>query len=299
MDVKDTHEFVALIKDGECYLRYEDNRFSGFPSGADMRFNAYRLTSYDEKWGRFASLPTSAEEKVKQRLETTGYKLKDGFEVTEKTPATLPLGAFYDCETDEQTNHDIRGLYTTVIRTFPVEWTPAKINITVIDMDCAPLVKTKYPYHSMFPNGIKNHPITKHKYECYIDGEDLFEAISKAVKANMPGHCRIISDYDFSLTVVVDMPIKHAETTRVDVSGPNARVPRWKTETLRGIDAPIIDICTPGNKYGQVITRLKAANYAELEKAIDETVQSYVDLMDERPVVCPHCHGYGWLLEAE
>ena len=299
MTEEDVHEFVALIKDGECYLRYEENRWNGFPSEDHMRFDAERLTSYDEKWGRFASLPTAAEEKVKQRLETTGYKLKDGFEVTEKTPATLPLGAFYDCETDEQTNHDIRGLYTTVIRTFPVEWTPAKINITVIDMDCAPIGKTKYPYESTFPNSIKSHPLVRHKHACHIDGKELFAVIAEAVKEKLPGHCRVTSDYNFSLTVVVDMPVSHKETTQFDVSGPRATKPRWKTETLRGIEMPLINICTPDSTHGQIIKRLKAANYAELEKAIDETVQSYIDLMDERPVVCPHCHGYGWLLEAE
>jgi len=299
MTEEDVHEFVALIKDGECYLRYEENRWSGFPSADSMRFDAERLTSYDEKWGRFASLPTEAEERVKQRLETTGYKLKPGFAVTEKTPETLPVGSFYDCETDEQSNSDIRGLYTPVVKTFPVEWTPAKIDITVIDMDCAPIGKTKYPYKGKFPNRIKNHPLVRHKHACYIDGNELFLVIAKAVKANLPSNCRVTSDYDFSLTVNVDIPISHKETTQVDVSGPLATKPKWKTETLRGVDKPIINICTPGNSYGTVIQSLDAANYAELETAIDETVQSYIDLMDERPVVCPYCHGYGWLLEED
>jgi len=299
MPEKRVHNFIAMIKDGQCFMRYEDRRWSRFPTEDTMRFDAERLTSHDEDWGMFATLPTAAEEKATHRVETTGYELKDGFVATEKTPATLPPGSFYDCENDIQTNHDISGLYIPIVKVFPEEWKPAEININVIDLDCAPLGKTKYPYEPVFPNGIKNHPLTKHKYECYIDGKDLFAAIASAVKENLPDHCRITSDYDFSLTVVVEMPIKHVEKANRDVSGPCAKNPRWKTETLRGVDKPLINICTSGNVRGQIIGRLKAANYAELEKAIDATVQSYVDLMKTKPIVCPHCYGYGWLREAE
>lgn len=294
-------KLLAIKKNNKYYCRENDKYPNNIPDQERLRFDVPRLPSFDEKWVVFNELPTSAERRIVGKLRILDYQLKDGFSITTETPSILPAGSFdcmqWNCDDDciEWKNRDIKGLYEANEMRDPDIWEPIEFDVDLIDEDCEPLINPKYKYHTVFPYYIENHNVVKHKYPCYMDGEELYRLIRVAVKVNLPDHCVITSDYDFSLTVKIRAPVLHEETFRVDVSSMNARKPKMVDKPLRNILVTIIDIETKNRYSGTVIKRVDADNYEELEKKVDDIIQEYVDMMKWKPTVCPSCKGCGWI----
>lgn len=289
-------DLVAIKKNDVYYVRDKDKYPQSFSDDAHLRFDVDRKESFSDEWLVFDTLPTSAETCIRGRDNLIGYRLKDGFQVTEKTPIVLSSTAFR-CEDDECENTEIRGLYDSEYEKLPNVWEHTDMEIELIDDDCEPLVKTKYTYYIDFPHYINRHGMVRHKYPCHIKADDVFKYVVTAIRDNLPKHCRISSDFDFSLTVDVKIPLLHEETHTVDKSRFNARKPKWVTVPLREVQKHIIDICTPSHKYGHVMQPVEADNYYELEEKMDGVIQSYLDLLQMKPVMCPHCKGHGWTVE--
>lgn len=294
-------DLVAIKKNDVYYVREKDRYPSAFPDSAYILFDVDRQESFNDRWGVFDTLPTSAERCIVGRNNLIGYKLKDGFQTTEKTPRTLPPPAFeehedYDDPDYVYRNSDIRGLYDPEFEKLPDVWEPIDMEIELIDEDCEPLTNAKYKYKSDFPYYIQHHLAVRHKYPCYIESANVFKYIVRAVKENLPEHCYITSDHDFHFAVDVRIPLLHDETHRVDRSAWNAKKPKWAEVPLRDIQKTIIDICTPHHDYENVINDVHADNYHDLEKKMDGIIKSCVDLMLVKPVVCLHCKGYGWTI---
>lgn len=293
-----TYTLVAIKKDDVYYIRSKENYPSDFASEKHLRFNVSRLESFDAKWLVFGSLPASAERFVAGRSILTGFELKEGFQVTEQTPESLPVDTFKCCD-DDCDNPEIRGLYDAIYDKLPDVWEPVELDIELIDADCAPLTKVKYAYTATFPNYIDRHAIVRHKYPCHIKAEKAFEYIRDAIRENLPPHCYISSNFVFHIQVEVRIPLLHKETHVVDSSGWNARKPKWKEVPLRDVTKTVINICTPNHSYGQVITDVHADNYADLERKMDGILKSYIDMMQIKPVMCSACKGHGWTVEAK
>jgi|LGVE01.1.fsa_nt_gb hypothetical protein len=295
-------KLIAIKKNGKYYCKENDKYLHVIPDESRLRFDVVRLPSFSEKWVVFNKLPTSAEKHISGRLRIIDYQLKDEFEVTDKTPSVLPPGSFDCIKRDEgdgdciELGHqDIKGLYETNSVRDPDVWEPIEFEIDLVDEDCEPLVNPKYKFRTEFPYYIENHEVVRHKYPCFIKGIDVYQLIRDAVKENLPDHCVITSDYDFSFTVKVRTPVIHEETFRVDVSSFNARKPKMVNKPLRTIDVTVIDIQTEKRYSGIVIQSVHADNYKDLERKMDVLIQEYIDRLDWKPTVCPHCKGYGWI----
>lgn len=295
-------ELVAVKKGPKWFVRSRDKWPRTFEDEDKLRFNIDRLESFSEKWLMFDELPKVAEWYVIGQHEIIGYVLKDGFDPTDKTPKELPSGSF-ECHGDfddyetECDNAEIRGLYEAVYEKEPDTWVNVDLDIEVIDVDCEPLIDPKYKVIIEFPHYIDKHIVVRHKFPCYLEGKSIFGYIVKAVKEVLPEHCYVSSDYDFSFAVMMKAPVIHEETTKEDQSRMNARKPKWVEVPLRTIETKVINICTPGHNYGEIIKEMKGTDYYDLEKKVDKLIQGYLDLLKPVPVVCPHCKGYGWFEE--
>ena len=292
-----TYSLISIKKNDVYYVRSKDRFQPDFEPEKYLRFDVPRLESFDLGWLVFGSMPTSAERFVAGRSVLMGFNLKEEFQVTEQTPVQLPSDAFKCCD-DECDNADIRGLYDAIYNKLPDVWEPVDLDIELIDADCAPRGKVKYAYTTTFPHYIDKHAVVRHQHPCYISGEDAFKYIRDAIQDNLPAHC-FISSNDFYIKVDVRIPVLHAETHVVDVRRFNARNPKWKEVPLREVNRTLINICTPETSLGQVVSDVHADNYADLEHKMDGIIQSYIDLMQAKPVVCAACKGYGWTVGAE
>ena len=292
IEMRKVIDLIAIKKNSRYFVRHRGDSYFDLER---LIFNAKKVESFDKHWLIFDLLPTIAQERIPGREVIVQYKLKAGFEPTSRTPTALPLSAFEAIPgEDEIKNSDIRGLYEAEYETRPEAFRNAEFTIEVIDEDCEPLIKPKYPYTTEFPHYIENHSAVRHKYPCYISPEELFTVVKAWVKKNLPKHCVISSDYNFHIQVDLLVPLLHDETHRVDVSGMHAKKPKYVDKPLRTVKYTVINLCTPGNKYGPVIEGIRAKDYYELEARIDDLLQGYADAMSARLVVCPHCKGYGF-----
>jgi len=296
-------KLIAIKKDGKYYCRNNDKYPSDIPAEDKLRFDVPRMISFSQKWVVFGRLPTSAEKCIFGASKITEYHLKDEYVANDKMLAVLPVDSFdcvdRDCEgfCIEYKNQDIKGLYNPIkIKTSDI-WEPIELEIDLIDEDCEPLINQKYDYKVKFPYYIENHEVVRHKYPCSISGDQVFKLIRTAVKKELPDHCYITSDYDFSFVVKVLAPVIHEETRRVDISLFNTRKPKIVDKPLRNVDTTIIEIETKrNNRHSNLrLSDINADNYAELEQKTDIIIQEYVDKTKWKPTVCPHCKGYGWV----
>ena len=283
-------ELVAIKKDGKYYVRDKNKYPRTFEDENKLRFNIPRMESFDDKWMVFEKLPLTAEWCVEGRHNIIGFTLKDEFEVTQRTPKRLPADAF-------ENEDNVRGLYLAEFEKVPDAWVNADLDIVLIDEDCAPLINSKYKTVTDFPHYIDNHVTVWHKFPCHIEATDVFRYIVSAVKKAIPDHCFVSSDYSFSFVVSMRVPIIHEETEMVDESRLMAKKPKWVRRPLRELGIKVIDICTPGYDYGDVIETLRGVDYCDIEETLDHIIQGYIDLMLKRPIVCPKCKGYGWYEE--
>jgi hypothetical protein len=297
-------DLVAIKKNDKYYLRDKNKYPSTFDDESRLRFDVDRCESFSEKWLVFDALPTFAKKCIVGRNLLIGFCLKDGFQITDRTPTVLPSDAFdedddYDDSDYFHKNADIRGLYDCEYEKLPDVWETVDLTIQFIDHDCEPLIKTKYKFATDFPHYIDHHGVVRHKYPCTIKAVDVFKYITNAVKDDLPEHCYISSDFDFHFAVDVRIPVLHEETHRVDKSSWNSRKPKWVDTPLREVQKCIINICTPNHGYGDVVVTVSADNYYDLEKKMDDIIQSYLDLLQTKPVMCPYCKGHGWTLADE
>jgi hypothetical protein len=292
-------DLVAIKKNNMFYVRDKDKYPKTFPDARDLIFDVDRLTSYNSLWVVFDTLPSSAERRVSGGRTLTAFRLRDGFAPSDRTPAILPPTVFA-CDDDGCENTDIRGLYDGECDEHPDTWESVDLNIELIDEDCEPLFSPKYgEFKTDFPHYVDKHTVVRHKYPCHIDGDRAFKYIVDAVKASLPDHCFVSSDYKFSFAVKLRAPVLHEETIRVDNRRFNARKAKWVDVPLREITVDVINICTAGHDYGEVIRAVSADNYYELEAKMDMIIQGYLDLLKPKPVVCQHCKGHGWMVGDE
>lgn len=288
-------ELIAIKKNDKYYVRHIKETYFRFE---DFVFNAEQLPSFSENWRVFKELPTTMQKKHPARQRLVKYNLKDGFPVSEKTPATQPAGFFEYLGDGEYQNNDIRGLYLPEYEEVPELFEDVGFTIELIDTDCEPLVKPKYPFVSDFPYNIDNHEVVRHKYPCHIEAQTLFDIIRDFCKKNLPEHCKIESDYGFHFCIELVIPVLHEETRIVDVAKFGANKPKLKEVPLRSISFNVIDIQPPQrdrSRYGKdTIQAIPGANYAELEEKIDTLLRGYRMLMSQKLAVCSHCKGYGF-----
>lgn len=294
-------KLIAIKKGGKYYCRSNEKYPADIPDEDRLRFDIAKLESFNPKWIVFGALPTTAEICKPSKSYVVEYRLKEGYEVTDKIPAILPPESFdcieYDneCECRTYDNEDIKGLYEQIRKDQPNIWEPTELEIDLIDEDCEPLINPKYNFKTEFPYYIENHVVVRHKYPCYIKGTSVFQLIRDACKKSTPDHCRITSDYNFHFSVEVKVVVLHDEIHKVDVSSFNSRKPKWVNQPLRHIEMKVIDIQTERKYSGKVIQDVKADNYEELEKKMDALILEYINMMDWKPTVCPNCKGHGWV----
>jgi len=284
-------DLIVIKKNDKYYIRHKKDKYFNF---VGLSFDKGELPSFSENWKICSEVPFKLCRFHSATTKVIGYKLKEGFAVSEKTPLELPEDAFEYLGCDKYKNSDIRSLYESVSDTIAEWYEDVEFSIELIDEDCEPLIKNKYPFVAQFPYFIENHEAVRHKYPCYISSEELFKIIVKYCKENLPEHCKITSDYEFSFTVELILPILHEEDRLVDISRFNSKKPKYEKRPLRELRFPIIDICTPKHNYGLVISPINAENYQELETKIDSLLLEYKQLLSQKLAVCSHCKGYGF-----
>lgn len=273
LDMRDTLELVAILRNDKVYVK-ETDEYGRKLSQYKLRFNAKELKSHSRDWKVFETIPSIAEEFIKGIRYILKYKLKEGYTETEKTPLHMTRDDFKCCE-DNCENSEIQGLYEPVYRSEPDQWNVIDMTIEVIDSNCEPLINTKYAYVVKFPGYIDKHMIVRHMMPCYIEGDDAYDYIRKAVKNNIPTNCIISSDYDFTFTVKTIIP--------------------YLSDPLIKESKTIIDISKKSYNYAGKVYDIHADNYYLLEEKMDKIIQEYLDKMKQKIHVCPRCQGKGWI----
>ncbi len=286
-------ELIAIKKNNKYYIRHKTEKYFTF---GNLVFDIEPLRSFSENWIVFDHLPSHYQKKFPASNKVIGYRLKEGYIASDKAPLNVPSDYFEYLGDDDYKNSDVRGLYDSELELIPDKLEDIQFNIEVIDEDCEPLLKPKYPFISDFPYFIENHEVVRHKYPCHIEAQELFNLIKQYVKFNLPEHCKITSDYGFHFCVELIAPIIHEETYQKNISRMNAKKQTYQTVPLRSISFKVIDIGVPGEKYGKTVIRnLEAKNYTELESKIDNLLEGYKEAMDNKLIVCSHCKGYGFI----
>ncbi len=266
-------DLVAIIYGNEVFVKEKD-KYSEILRRYTLKFNAIEKESFHRDWKVFETVPTVVEHLIEGRNVLVKYVLKDGFTATEKTPLNMTKEAFKCCD-DECENSEIKGLYRPVYRTEPDEWKIVNMTLEVIDSNCKPLINQKYSYKVRFPGYINKHMIVRHTLPCYMRGNDIYDLIRKAVKKNIPDHCRITSDYDFHFEVKTTVP--------------------YLNDPIKRESKTVIEISQQGYTYRGKVLDVDADNYYVLEEKVDAIIQKHLDQMKLKIYVCPMCQGKGWV----
>ncbi len=290
-------ELIAIKKNNKYYIRHKTEKYFTF---GNLVFDVEPLESFSEHWVIFEQLPSHCQKKFPASNKVIGYHLKEGYVASDKAPLNVPTDYFEYLGDDDYRNSDVRGLYDSKLELIPEKLEVIEFDIELIDEDCEPLINPKYSFISDFPYFIENHETIRHKYPCHIAVQELFSLIRQHVKSNLPGHCKITSDYGFHFCVELIAPVVHEETYQKDISRMNAKKQTYQTMPLRSISYKVIDIGIPGENYGKdIIKSITGLNYADLEHKIDTLLNEYKEKMTTKLIVCPVCKGYGFQPDAQ
>lgn len=192
------------------------------------------------------------------------------------------------------------GNYQMVYRQEEGSW--ESLEFDVIDRDCEPVTLPAWCVVD-WPANIEHYPEQQHKYPCSITARSLFGLIVEKV-AEIVRQSQNLDWNDYRN--IGTFTIKH----RVEI--PDALRRREKREVYKTARSrkPTTEYVTPQYKWIDLVTvngfykdssreevkvpSLRGENFAELQKKVDEYVDSIVSLCDpEQWHVCEACQGRG------
>jgi hypothetical protein len=138
---------------------------------------------------------------------------------------------------------------------------------------------------------------------CKLSSENSFKIIRAYVKANIDSaYAKLTSDYDFCLTVQKKIELSQCEEFMYDANlFTTKKKPKMKKSVRRERSVTVFE-CAPKRKdgvysgYTQCVT-FSGKNWEDLRKNIRQYLKMIMKVINRPLVDCPHCEGYGVIIE--
>lgn len=141
-----------------------------------------------------------------------------------------------------------------------------------------------------------------HKRPCKISSKQSYDIVRQYVKENIDSkYAAITSDYDFCFTVKKKIELFTPEKYKLDVSPIKARKPRYETRYRKAREYEIFEMTySPENYKGYTpIKEFEGEDLKDLKDNIEVFCKNLIDKINEPLKDCPHCKGYGVILDSE
>lgn len=312
----------AAISDNTALKGYHSSYLSQY------LFNGEKPTmTFDSSWFTVSTMPTKCQRVVPEKTVTVGFRLKDDFPETKKTPRKVDA-EFFEWSKDERQNNDIFGLYEPITDTIPESYEDEELEVEVIaEVEDFNLLRG-FEYqvrNGQWPNSQPGYTITEKNAEHQVidkmffprpliatrptklSSYDSYQIIRNYIKDNInPLYAEITSDYDFCLTVKKRIALDTPESYIVDDNfNPFGRKRKPKMVTKYRDNRQVTVYETAPLKDGTVYRgytqcpSFEGVNYPDLQKNIKEYLDKVITEINEPLVDCPHCKGRGVVTSQE
>lgn len=286
--------------------------------------------TFDKMWWWISSFPKTVKEKRSQPSTNKRYELIDKDLCSEK----IPLVIKYDDATYEDDDYDIcwkstyksyQSLYEYKEDKQPdklvdIEYTIEIITELSIDEIAAPpemnysVQKTKWAHEgtTLLKNDAVKHQIIDRiicpsiliqNKPCSFSSKQVYDILRQYIKENInPKVAHITSDYNFCFTVKkligLTKPIEHRSEI-LNSKGRSYKNPKFKYNYVKAREIEVFEMTHQEDNYKgyTVINGISANNEYELKEKVDKLCEDTISLINEPLVECPHCQGYGVILE--
>jgi len=259
----------------------------------------------DGRWCQLSQQPQKIEVLVTPPSRIVAYKLRDDCREVAPNAAAEVAPEFFALHDDYETrdNEHLYRLYEEVRETPESYLDLCEWDIVLADLDCEPVTMT-LPVKVDVPKVFTEYLETHHKYPCTLSSDALFDLLWDRVHAKIGASDNFQMDaYKNIRALTVKRLIKFATPQKAsrNVARFGARKPKWQ-KYLKHYDAKTL-FTIHGASYkssGPYTPTLRANNYAEMEKQVDEYCQGFLDQLEDVAISeCPHCQGYGFVEAAK
>lgn len=292
--------FKVLEKGGMSYVELDWRR-------NDTRINGEKAIACpgNDKWAMVEGKITSLEYVRQVQGEVTGFRLADRYRNLVALPETQPLDAFERAVDCGGIAGELSEFYE-VVRAEPTEETEV-LEWQVINLDCEPMQMPDY-VQAKFPDSLRQYPQTWHKYPCYITMPNVFSLVYDKVAEAVDGSDRKYERDNYKniqvLEVWENVPVNfplHRRVVRIATTKKGKDKVEEIPETVRKI--PVFKLYGTyktdrefrGTDVGMQIQAIHGESYGDLQKKLEEYVQSFLIILLDgaKREVCPHCKGTG------
>lgn len=272
----------------------------------------WRVNGAEPTWGKGDRNWCVVDDEITsiERYKAGGKKplhWKRSVDAVPSLPETLPLDRV-ECD-DDWNNVSLDGYdlsnYYLVEEELPGTWEP--VEFEVLDRDCEPVQLPTWAIVE-WPANVEHYPEQQHKYPCSITAKSLFEIVVGEVAQVIASSKELTWDdyrnigcFTVKKRLHIPEPLRRQErreyykTLRSKKASVEYIVPEWKWVDVVRVNGFYKD----SSRDDIRVPSLRAANYTELKKAVDEYVTKIVDLCDESKWhVCEVCDGRGLVRDA-
>lgn len=259
---------------------------------------------------------------ISAKKEIKGYKLKDGFPVSDKTPKKVDIEFFKFIDDDDDgyyKNGEIKGLYEAEYKEIPEYYEDVEFNLKIVGEVKTSKVNHVFSY-KILDKWNKEFKITEKdvtynfineilytipelsQTECELTRKQSYDIIRKYIKDNINSkYAEITSDYNFCLTVKKKLYLIEPEKYVIDVNfNPfSKRKKKSKYETrYRTINkVECYETSPDGYKDYSVVEKFKGKDIKDLHNNIEKFLKELIGYINEPIEYCPHCGGSGIILD--
>lgn len=145
--------------------------------------------------------------------------------------------------------------------------------------------------------------ILLHNKPCSLSSKQVYDILRQYIKENInPKVAHITSDYNFCFTVKkligLEKPIERSREI-LNTRGRSYKNPKFKYDYVKARDVEIFEMTNKDDRYKGYtpIEGIIAENEYDLTEKMDKLCEDTLALINEPLVECPHCHGYGVILD--
>ena len=286
--------------------------------------------TFDKMWWFVDSYPETVKELNHQRPINKRYELKDKDLCSDKIPMVLNYDdviyedddgdtywkdtyktyvSLYEYKEDKQEDklEDVEFLIETIVELNidKIEDPPAmnyNIQRTQWQSDGTTILKNDSVKHQLIDR-IICPSILLHNKPCSLSSKQVYNIVRQYIKENInPKVAHITSDYNFCFTVKkiigLEKPIERRREV-LNSRGRSYKNPKYKYDYVKARELDIFEMTSKEDHYQGYtpIDGITADSEYDLKEKVDKLCEDTLALINEPLVECPHCHGYGVVLD--
>jgi hypothetical protein len=276
-------------------------------SAIGILFDGQKATPTNKKgWFELPKLPQKVEKIIKPSPKLIGFKLKDGYQPSDKLPEKVDpeFFAYIDDDSDDENhykNKEIMGLYEQIREEQPEYKEQIEFEISTIAHKNSnwKFVPAPQNVQHYLLDEITKHPDILQDEKCFLASEESYKRIREFVKTNInPQVAYVCSDYDFHFSVSKRIALHEKEKYQRNVK-PFAKRPKYVDDYRTTRSIKVYDIIPKPEKRASYSEKSDVApvfegdSYEDLEAKISEYLQELINKINEPLQDCPHCKGKG------